>query len=170
MLLSGGVLDQESHDTTSDQAPFHIINWKLEADGTLLRPEMATYSFTGSEKIKDLGGTMVHHNLLKLPRSSNESILAALFGGGVPSFSFGQSFSKSFAVKITSASTKDNAQAIKKKQVSMETKENQINTRKNVTDVIYVLPRDAKATRIELERLRYFNGQHKLVKVEKEID
>jgi tRNA wybutosine-synthesizing protein 3 len=93
MLLSGGVLDQESHDTTSNQAPFHIINWKLEADGTLLRPEMLTYSVTGSEQIKDLG-TMVHHNLLKLPRSSNESISAALFGGGVPSFSFGQSFSQ----------------------------------------------------------------------------
>jgi hypothetical protein len=93
MLLSGGVLDQESHDTTSDRAPFHIINWKLEADGTLLRPKMATYSVTGSEEIKDLG-TMVHHNLLKLPRSSNESISAVLFGGGVPSFSFGQSFSR----------------------------------------------------------------------------
>jgi len=93
MLLSGGVLDQESHDTTIDQAPFHIINWNFEADGTLLRPEMATYSVTGSEKIKDLG-SMVHHNLLKLPRSSNESISAALFGGGVPSFSFGQSFSR----------------------------------------------------------------------------
>jgi tRNA wybutosine-synthesizing protein 3 len=93
MLLSGGVLDQESHDTTSDQAPFHIINWNFEADGTLLRPEMATYSVTGSEEIKDLG-TMVHHNLLKLPRSSNESISAVLFGGGVPSFSFGQSFSR----------------------------------------------------------------------------
>jgi hypothetical protein len=58
----------------------------------------------------------------------------------------------------------------KEPQISMETKENQINTRKNVTDVIYVLPRDAKTTRIELERLGYFNGHHKLVKVEKEID
>ena len=93
MLLSRGVLDQESHDTTSDRAPFHIINWKLEADGTLLRPEMATYSVTGSEQIKDLG-TMVHHNLLELPRSSNESLSTVLFGGGVPSFSFGQSFSR----------------------------------------------------------------------------
>ena len=83
---------------------------------------------------------------------------------------------RSFAVKITSASTKDernsNAKAMKKEaQISMEkTKENQINTSKNVTDVIYVLPRDAKATRKELEKLGYFNGQHKLVKVEKEID
>lgn len=93
MLLSGGVVDQECHDTTIDRAPFHIINWKLEADGTILRPEMATYSVTGSEQIKDLG-TMVHHNLLTLPRSSNESISAVLFGGGVPSFSFGQSFSR----------------------------------------------------------------------------
>ena len=33
-----------------------------------------------------------------------------------------------------------------------------------------MLPRDAKATRLELEKLEYFNGQHKLVKVEKEID
>ena len=78
-------------------------------------------------------------------------------------------------MKITSASTNDernsNAKAIKKEeQISMETKENQISTSKNVTDVIYVLPRDAKATRIQLEKLGYFNGQHKLVKVEKEID
>ena len=60
--------------------------------------------------------------------------------------------------------------AIRKEQVSIKTKENQINTSKNVTDVIYVLPRDAKATRLELEKLEYFNGQRKLVKVEKEID
>lgn len=78
-------------------------------------------------------------------------------------------------MKITSASTNDernsNAKAMKKEaQISMETKENQINTSKNVTDVIYVFPRDAKATRLRLEKLGYFNGQHKLVKVEKEID
>ena len=60
--------------------------------------------------------------------------------------------------------------AIRKEQVSIKTKENQINSSKNVTDVIYVLPRDAKATRLELEKLEYFNSQHKLVKVEKEID
>ena len=81
---------------------------------------------------------------------------------------------RSFAVKITAASTKDernsSVKAIRKEQVSIKTKENQINTSKNVTDVIYVLPRDAKATRLELEKLEYFNGQHKLVKVEKEID
>jgi hypothetical protein len=59
----------------------------------------------------------------------------------------------------------------KEAQISIETKENQVNTSKEVTtDVIYVLPRDAKATRLKLEQLGYFNGQHKLVKVEKEID
>lgn len=81
----------------------------------------------------------------------------------------------SFAVKITAASTNDerksNARAITKEQPSIKTKENQINSSKDVTtDVIYVFPRDAKATRLQLEKLGYFNGQHKLVKVEKEID
>ena len=85
---------------------------------------------------------------------------------------------RSFAVKvnITTASTNDernsNVKAIRKEQVSIKkTKENQINSNKEfTTDVIYVFPRDAKATRIELEKLGYFNGQHKLVNVEKEID
>ncbi len=84
---------------------------------------------------------------------------------------------RSFAVKvnITTASTNDernsNVKAIRKEQVSIKTKENQINSSKEVTtDVIYVYPRDAKATRLNLEQLGYFNGQHKLVKVEKEID
>ena len=90
MLLSGGVQD---HDSNVDEPPFQIIKWKIDASGAQLYPERARYSVTGCGHEFDLGA-MVHHNLLLLPSSSNASISAALVGGGVPSFSFGQSFAR----------------------------------------------------------------------------
>lgn len=93
MLLSGGVQNQSSSSISDDEAPFHIIEWKLDANGAVLRPERARYLVNGRERELDQG-TLVHHNILNLQCSSNGSISAALVGGGVPSFSFGQSFAR----------------------------------------------------------------------------
>lgn len=93
MLLSGGVQVQDSSDMSDDETPFHIINWKLAANGTVLRPERAQYSVTGREQELD-HGTLTHHNILNLPCSKNGTISAVLVGGGVPSFSFGQSYAR----------------------------------------------------------------------------
>jgi hypothetical protein len=93
MLLSGGVQVQDSSDMSDDETPFHIINWKLAANGTVLRPERAQYSVTGREQELD-HGTLTHHNILNLPCSKNGTISAVLVGGGVPSLSFGQSYAR----------------------------------------------------------------------------
>ena len=87
MLLSGGVQNGDS-----DEAPLHIIKWKVDSNGTALRPEWARYSITGCKGEIDLG-SLVHHNMLNL-QCSRGSISAAFVGGGVPSFSFGQSFAR----------------------------------------------------------------------------
>lgn len=91
MLFSGGVQDGDSGHKTNGEAPFHIIHWKLDTKGTALRPERKRYSITGSERELDLG-SLAHHNMLNLPCDHGYS--AVLVGGGVPSFSFGQSFAR----------------------------------------------------------------------------
>jgi len=93
MLLSGGVQAQDNSDKADDEAPLHIIKWKLDATGTVLRPERARYSVTGCERELD-HGTLAHHNMLNLQCSKNGMISAVLVGGGVPSFSFGQSYAR----------------------------------------------------------------------------
>eukprot|EP00986_Skeletonema_menzelii_P004980 scaffold1748_cov148-Skeletonema_menzelii.AAC.13 len=171
MLLSGGVQDEDNRCRTNEEAPFHIIKWKLDANdnGTALRPERALYTVTRRERELDLG-SLAHHNILNLPCHFGAS--AVLVGGGVPSFSFGQSFARSFAINITSARDirEDNRskthRARQCSQTPAEPKSIQTQNNKNATEVIYVAPKNAKAARLELEKLGYFDSRYKLVKVE----
>lgn len=75
----------------------------------------------------------------------------------------------SFAVSITSA--EDNREsntgvATQGPQTAVKPKPTQTQNNRIVTDVIYVAPKDAKAVRLELEKLGYFDSRYKLVKVE----
>mmetsp|Transcript_20521 Transcript_20521/g.40971 ORF Transcript_20521/g.40971 Transcript_20521/m.40971 type:complete len:757 (+) Transcript_20521:346-2616(+) len=172
MLLSGGVQNGDSGCASNDEAPLHIIKWKVNSNGATLRPERARYSVTGCKGELDLG-SLVHHNMLNL-QCSRGSISAAFVGGGVPSFSFGQSFARSFAVSITSASAINNREGKTSKtntarqgsQTTVGPKSKQTQNNRNVTDVVYVAPKDAKSARLELEKLGYFDSRYKLVKVE----
>jgi len=75
---------------------------------------------------------------------SRGSISAAFVGGGVPSFSFGQSFARSSAVSITSASAMNNREGKTSKtntarqgsQTTDGPKSNQTQNNRNVTDVV----------------------------------
>ena len=58
-------------------------------------------------------------------------------------------------------------------QVSKATagpKATQIHKNRSVANVIYVVPRDAKSVRLQLERLGFFDSRFKLVKVEMNKD
>ena len=55
-------------------------------------------------------------------------------------------------------------------KATSEPKAKQIHNNKSVTNVIYVIPRDAKSVRLELERLGFFDSRFKLVKVEMNKD
>ena len=75
----------------------------------------------------------------------------------------------SFGVSITSARDNRGRKTVIARQSSQTTvkpKPAQTRNNKNVTDVIYVAPKDAKAVRLELEKLGYFDSRYKLVKVE----
>ena len=83
----------------------------------------------------------------------------------------GSSRCSSFEIKIT-ASTRRSRKGISKtfirgSQTKVETKQIQIKNSKNITDVVYVAPSNAKAVRLELEKLGYFDSRHKMVKVER---
>jgi len=80
----------------------------------------------------------------------------------------------SFAVSITSASAINNREGKTSKtntarqgsQTTVGPKSKQTQNNRNVTDVVYVAPKDAKSARLELEKLGYFDSRYKLVKVE----
>lgn len=81
-------------------------------------------------------------------------------------------YDSSFAVSITSASARDNRKDKDStnvnrlgSQTTVDTKLIEIKNR-NVTDVIYVAPSNAKTARLELEKVGYFDSRYKLVKVE----
>jgi len=81
-------------------------------------------------------------------------------------------YNSSFAVSITSASARDNRKDKDStnvnrlgSQTTVDTKLIEIKNR-NVTDVIYVAPSNAKTARLELEKVGYFDSRYKLVKVE----
>ena len=90
MLLSGGV---QGEDRKDDEDPLQITKWKFNAVSNTLHAESARYSISGSGKDLDLG-SLVHHNMIDLNCDSSGSYSALLLGGGVPSFSFGQSFAR----------------------------------------------------------------------------
>ena len=90
MLLSGGI---QSEDNSGDEDPFHITKWKFDAFSNVLQAESAGFSISGCRKDLDLG-SLVHHNMINLQCNSSDSYSAVLVGGGVPSFSFGQSFAR----------------------------------------------------------------------------
>ena len=80
----------------------------------------------------------------------------------------------SSAVSITSASAMNNREGKTSKtntarqgsQTTVGPKSNQTQNNRNVTDVVYVAPKNAKYARLELEKLGYFDSRYKLVKVE----
>lgn len=83
-------------------------------------------------------------------------------------------YCSSFAVSISSASaTRDNRKdsvtnntTRQGSQTTVGNKSIQTQNNRNITDVVYAAPSDAKTVRLELEKLGYFDGRYKLVKVE----
>jgi len=135
-------------------------------------------------------GSCVHHCLVTLPKergiqSGDENASAITVGGGVPSFSFGQSYARSYFINVTreiahNTTSKNLQNQIKPRQQSkgplVSNKSKSLlpgktidgkQTSKVQVNVIYVPANYAKEVKNELESLGFLDKRYKMIKVEK---
>jgi len=123
-------------------------------------------------------GSCVHHCLLALPKDDGSITSAVVVGGGVPSFSFGQSYAKSYVINVLRGDASKVTEIIPKlAQLSMEPTETMVSSNNKQekeitgktltkTDVVLVEARRAKEVKNELDRLGFLDKRYKMVKVE----
>jgi len=123
-------------------------------------------------------GSCVHHCLLALPKDDDSITSAVVVGGGVPSFSFGQSYAKSYVINVLRGDASKVTEIIPKlAQLSMEPTETMVSSNNKQekeitgktltkTDVVLVEARRAKEVKNELDRLGFLDKRYKMVKVE----
>eukprot|EP00956_Cyclotella_meneghiniana_P003192 scaffold3926_cov26-Cyclotella_meneghiniana.AAC.4 len=134
----------------------------------------------GQDSSEDLG-VCVHHCLVQLPslkqqhRQHDTSYVSScvLVGGGVPSFSFGQSYANSRVITVRKkrickklAPTKKNNDLTGYPVSNIKPMHSQVPVEnKTETNVIYVKKSNAKKAKIELESLGYLDKRYKMIPV-----
>ncbi|EJK66255.1 hypothetical protein THAOC_12836 [Thalassiosira oceanica] len=167
-LILGGVRHPGS-TSRRDDPPLTILAWRGGEASNLDEPARLV-SPDGSRV--DLG-SCAHHCLLGLPPSDGVPSAVAL-GGGVPSFSFGQSYAKTHLIEVchgtlAGAVNETSVRAPKHAETSTsEHEEEQGGKPVDVeVDVVYVAARHAKQAKTELESRNVFDRRFKMVKVER---
>ncbi|KAL7480094.1 hypothetical protein ACHAW6_005799 [Cyclotella cf. meneghiniana] len=155
-----------------------VFRWRSNGKGSVEGPVKANTTILQNEgNVWDLG-VCVHHCLVQLPTSTDTSdesttISSVLsVGGGVPSFSFGQSFSKSFLINVKRSNSSDedtphkSSYSFHRSIPSTEQEETQSSIPSPPeADVVYVSSSNAKKVKVELESLGYLDKRFKMVKV-----
>ncbi|KAL7517675.1 hypothetical protein ACHAWX_002582 [Stephanocyclus meneghinianus] len=155
-----------------------VFRWKSNGKGSVEGPVKANTTILQNEgNVWDLG-VCVHHCLVQLPTSTDTSdesttISSVLsVGGGVPSFSFGQSFSKSFLINVKRSNSSDEDTPHRSRYSLnhsirpkiQEESQSSISSPPEA-DVVYVSSSNAKKVKVELESLGYLDKRFKMVKV-----
>ena len=168
-LILGGVRNPGS-TSHRDDPPLTILAWqggkanKLDEPVQLVSPNGCCVDL----------GSCAHHCLLSLPPSDGVPSAVSL-GGGVPSFSFGQSYAKTHLIEVrhgTLAGALDETSARAPKHAKTCASEHGSAGKTSVdteVDVVYVQPRHAKQAKTELEARNVFDKRYKMVKA-KNID
>ncbi|KAL7467225.1 hypothetical protein ACHAXS_007475 [Conticribra weissflogii] len=180
VMLSGGVHVAEQY---VNRKPLDVFIWSVDEQKMPLGPKRGRVSSTilkgqcddpESSNAVDFG-SCVHHCLVALPQQvlNNGEITAVLIGGGVPSFSFGQAYAKSYSIELKpkcfhfsgisqTPSVLDRAKTTK--TITASKQQGKVNVAVEA-DVLCVASRFAKKVKTELERLGYLDKRYKMVKV-----
>ncbi|EED90870.1 predicted protein [Thalassiosira pseudonana CCMP1335] len=165
IVLIGGVEEQTQHTPGSRHANRNAIKiLQLESSSSGVVARRCGVSITATD-VMDFG-SCVHQSVIALPTEHISSSSIAVVGGGVPSFAFGQSYSRSFAVNIASNHSKK-----KRNQIAQPPTQNPDSVElKNIHEpqhahVIYVANRHAKTARTFLEAKGIFDKRYKLIHV-----
>ncbi|KAL7546409.1 hypothetical protein ACHAWF_010789 [Thalassiosira exigua] len=184
VLCVGGVRGS-AHPDSSDAArdPLSICSMPGEGDarGNLARARVkidlaGAASENGSPGIDF--GSCVHPCLASLPRREGVEVASVLLvGGGVPSFSFGQAYSRSYLIDV--ARVKSDAPSPRRRDGGDEPRSNNTKARPKVrssimangkstvqTDVVYVAAPNAKRAKGALESLGFLDKRYKMVKAD----
>ncbi|KAL3803338.1 hypothetical protein HJC23_009302 [Cyclotella cryptica] len=176
-LVIGGTKPCTLRRRHEEKDTIGIFRWASNDNGSVRGPIKANATILQNEGNCDLG-VCVHHCLVDLPTStgtsdaSNVISSAVSVGGGVPSFSFGQSFSTSFLinVKCSNSSIKgtpyeNKSSLYRPMSAEKQEKDNSSSSIHPEADVVYVSNSNAKKVKVELESLGYLDKRFKMVKV-----
>ena len=186
LLVVGGTKALTLSDAADeeDKSPINIFTKEQDENkltrATISSVELLKQNEHSSGNI-DLG-SCVHHCLVALPKEKDDGSIASavIVGGGVPSFSFGQSYAKSYVVNVSRGDTSNLkvtdlipklaklSMKPTKTIVSSDNRQEKEITGKTLTktDVVLVEARRAKEVKNELDRLGFLDKRYKMVKVE----
>jgi len=195
LLITGGI----SHDDTIERSLkciTFIDNNSNVGDGNdatngdkEARPSFISIKINSrSEDVVDFG-SLVHHTALDISYRENDGTRVSeivLLGGGVPSFSFGQSFARSYCLGFCpsdlttnnrqsyvsthnkqqgkAATTFLNNQLPHKPSSSKDIHNNSTTKLLHQTNVLYVRNKNAKELKVALEALNYLDKTYRMTK------
>jgi len=199
VLYLGGTKSPTNSDLGIDEwGPLTILKFKSNEDETangIIRLRISAIKLVSAESKEGNSsdvidfGSCVHHSLMLLPKEigvepCGDTASAIVVGGGVPSFSFGQSYTPSYLINLTRVATQAasskhsqdqmNSRQLKGGLISATTRSREPAKTANGkqpslvrVDVIYVPALHAKEVKKELESLGFLDKRYKMVKVEK---
>lgn len=108
-------------------------------------------------------GSSVHSTCLSLTQEGNPTLV--IIGGGVPAFAFGQSYAKSYLLRVFCTEIDDDLDASKVTEKSYTTPQNElINANSMVeTSVLFVLKRNAKELKNALEKYNFLEKKYRML-------
>ncbi|KAL7543281.1 hypothetical protein ACHAXR_012585 [Thalassiosira sp. AJA248-18] len=192
--VGGAKLSADSNLGSDDaHAALNILTFqadKVSQENELIRAQISSIKLADSSSSNTVDfGSCVHHCLVALPKQrdaapGDEITSAVIVGGGVPSFSFGQSYARSYLVNISQvkynkANTKPSQDHTKKRNTPKHRTTSSVQNPPSKTingkpmtevDVIYVAARHAKGFKNGLESLQFLDKRYKMVKVDKQRD
>ena len=164
-LILGGVRHPGS-TSHRDDPPLTVLAWQGGEANNLDEPVQLV---SPNGRCVDLG-SCAHHCLLGLPPAGGVPSAVAL-GGGVPSFSFGQSYAKTHLIEVR-RETSAGAPAVEASSHAPRHAETSASEHEAAggrpagaeVDVVYVAVRHAKQAKTELEARNVFDRRYKMVK------
>lgn len=174
VLHVGGAKAPNSHLDTDSYGPLNILTFcpdKERSANELIQAELCSVELDTGDAIDF--ASCVHNCLVALP---NEEGSAITVGGGVPSFSFGQSYARSYLINVTQAKCdktppqpSQNHSETRQQSTSLSATLNDLPS-KTINgvqvDVIYVAAHHAKTVKTELESLNFLDKRYKMIKVD----
>ncbi len=159
MFSCGGLLCDAEEEGTKDEL-MRAFQFDPKTQ-TIKSIPLNIETHTGSGRINF--GSMVHHQCSTLNSHDPGCFEIVIAGGGVQSFAFGQSYAKSYIVKISSHEVLPQASL----SASTQKQSIQFNTngeKEGETDVIYISKMMAKETKNILEKLSMLDRNYRMVK------
>ena len=182
MMTGGATASDESTSSlqvflVQEDTSFNKVKWmELPVSVEMTTTIPTDGSTSNSRPILDLG-CLVHHSQVTLSDNQSSSTLAVI-GGGVTSFAFGDSFAASYVLEVvlgtdgvgTDAATsrariQQKVTSANKEEVSITEQSPTIPVASSSTPVVYVLPKDAKSVKDQLDQTGWLDKGFRMISV-----